>query len=309
MDRKEAELKKTIVTMSFRKDLENARQKVLALDSNIADTPNGKIEYLRSGKGVLILVSHGMTGGIDQGLGIVNNYIGHKYDIICVSRFWYLKTPLPEDGSPKAQADAYAHLLDHLGIDRVVIYGNSAGGTSAIRFALQYPERCKALMLHSSNVPGVLAPSPPKILMKTIFGSNVIYWLLATFFMKSMMSMFVSASLKKQLTKQQYVHVEDVFRSSLPVNLRTKGILNDGYVSNPDINAGYPFHEIQVPTLIIHAMDDPAAKFQGAQELAQQIPKATLVSFETGGHLTLGHEEEIKKVIADFVRTNTNNEN
>ena len=119
--------------------------------------------------------------------------------------------------------------------------------------------------------------------------------------------MFVSASLKKQLTKQQYGHVEDVFRSSLPVNLRTKGILNDGYVSNPDINAGYPFHEIQVPTLIIHAMDDPVAKFQGAQELAQQIPKATLVSFETGGHLTLGHEEEIKKVIADFVSTNANN--
>jgi len=293
--------------MSFKKDLENARKKVLALDSNIADTPNGKIEYLRSGKGVLILVSHGMTGGIDQGLGMVDNLIGHKYDIICVSRFGYLKTPLPEDASPKAQADVYAHLLDHLGIDSVVIYGNSAGGTSAIRFALQYPERCNGLILHSSNVPGILAPSPPKILMKIVFGSNVIYWLLTTFFIKIMMSMFVSASLKKRLTKQQYVHVKDVFRSSLPVNLRTKGILNDGYVSNPDINAGYPFHEIQVPTLIIHAMDDPVAKFPGAQELADKIPKATFLPFETGGHLTLGHEDEIKKVIADFVSTIADN--
>jgi pimeloyl-ACP methyl ester carboxylesterase len=295
---------KSIVTMSFRKDLENARKKVLALDSNIADTPHGKIEYLRSGKGVPILVSHGMTGGIDQGLGMVNDYIGHKYDIICVSRFGYLKTPLPKDASPKAQADAYAHLLDHLGIDNVMIYGNSAGGTSAIRFALQYPERCKALILHSSNVPGVLAPSPPKILMKIVFGSNVIYWLLTTFFIRIMMLMFVSASLQKHLTKQQYAHMKDVFRSSLPVNLRTKGILNDGYISNPDINAGYPFHEIQVPTLIIHAMDDPVAKFQGAQELAQQIPKATFMNFETGGHLTLGHEEEIKNSVAEFVSTN-----
>ncbi len=290
--------------MSFKKDLENARKKVLALDSNIADTPHGKIEYLRSGKGVPILISHGMTGGIDQGLGMVDNLIGHKYDIICVSRFGYLKTPLPEDARPKAQADAYAHLLDHLGIDRVVIYGNSAGGTSAISFALQYPERCMGLILHSSNVPGVLATSPPKIVMKIIFGSNVIYWLLTTFFLKIMMLMFVPASVKKQLTNEQYIHVKDVFRSSLPVSLRTKGILNDGYVSNPDINAGYPFHEIHVPTLIIHAMDDPVAKFPGAQELAQQIPEATFILFETGGHLTLGHEEEIKKIIADFVSTN-----
>jgi len=83
---KGSRIKKSIVTMSFRKDLENARKKVLALDSNIADTPQSKVEYLRSGKGVLILVSHGMTGGIDQGLGMVNDYIGHKYDIICVSR-------------------------------------------------------------------------------------------------------------------------------------------------------------------------------------------------------------------------------
>jgi pimeloyl-ACP methyl ester carboxylesterase len=304
VDRKEAELKKSIVTMSFRKDLENARKKVLALDSNIADTPHGKIEYVRSGKGVVILVSHGMTGGVDQGLGMVNDFIGHKYDIICVSRFGYLKTPLPEDGSPKAQADTYAHLLDHLGIDRVVIFGNSAGGTSAIRFALQYPQRCQALILHSSNVPGVLAPSPPKIVMKIIFGSNVIYWLLTTFFLNIMMLMFVHASVKNQLTKEQYIHVKDIFRSSLPVNLRTKGILNDGYVSNPDINAGYPFHEIRVPTLIIHAMDDPVAKFPGAQELAQQIPEDTFIPFETGGHLTLGHEEEIKKIIADFISTN-----
>ncbi len=55
-------------------------------------------------------------------------------------------------------------------------------------------------------------------------------------------------------------------------------------------------------------MDDPVAKFQGAQELAQQIPKATVIPFETGGHLTLGHEEEIKKVIADFISTNADNE-
>lgn len=140
--------------------------------------------------------------------------------------------------------------------------------------------------------------------MKIFFGSNFIYWLLTTFFIKIIMSMFVSAALKKQLTKQQYDHVKDVFRSSLPINLRTKGILNDGYVSNPDINAGYPFHEIRVPTLIIHAMDDPVAKFRGAQELAQQIPKSTFMPFETGGHLTLGHEDEIKKVIADFISTN-----
>jgi 4,5:9,10-diseco-3-hydroxy-5,9,17-trioxoandrosta-1(10),2-diene-4-oate hydrolase len=44
-------------------------------------------------------------------------------------------------------ADALAGLLDQLGIDRVHLVGNSLGGGTAVRFALNYPERAERLVL------------------------------------------------------------------------------------------------------------------------------------------------------------------
>ena len=44
-----------------------------------------------------------------------------------------------------------AKLLDHLGIDKAVVYGVSWGGYLVQRFALDYPERCAALVIDSSS--------------------------------------------------------------------------------------------------------------------------------------------------------------
>src|SRR5690606_14310531 len=52
-----------------------------------------------------------------------------------------------EDASPAAQADAHAALLDHLGIDRVVVLGVSAGSRSALELALRHRQRVAALIL------------------------------------------------------------------------------------------------------------------------------------------------------------------
>ena len=59
-------------------------------------------------------------------------------------------------------ADALAGLLDELGIDRVHLVGNSLGGGTAVRFALDHPERAGRLVLMG---PGglslnVFAPDP-----------------------------------------------------------------------------------------------------------------------------------------------------
>ena len=44
-------------------------------------------------------------------------------------------------------ADALAGLLDELGIERVHLVGNSLGGGTAVRFAINYPERARRLVL------------------------------------------------------------------------------------------------------------------------------------------------------------------
>ena len=55
---------------------------------------------------------------------------------------------------PADQADAYALLLDTLGIERAAVFGYSGGGPSAIQFAFRHAERTSALILLASALPG-----------------------------------------------------------------------------------------------------------------------------------------------------------
>jgi 4,5:9,10-diseco-3-hydroxy-5,9,17-trioxoandrosta-1(10),2-diene-4-oate hydrolase len=59
-------------------------------------------------------------------------------------------------------ADALAGLMDHLGIDKVHLIGNSLGGGTALRFAINYPKRAGRLVLMGPGglTLNVFAPDP-----------------------------------------------------------------------------------------------------------------------------------------------------
>ena len=58
--------------------------------------------------------------------------------------------PAPHQGGRREQSTALLELLDTLNIEKVYVLGASAGGTPAIRFALDNPERTAGLILLSS---------------------------------------------------------------------------------------------------------------------------------------------------------------
>jgi 2-hydroxy-6-oxonona-2,4-dienedioate hydrolase len=144
------------VYISYQRDIGQARERVL-LGSQIAETPCGSIEYAVAGEGPPVLVSHGSGGGFDQGMDFAAPLVRKGLRVIAMSRFGYLRTPLPADASAAAQADAHACLLDALNIRRAAIIGASAGAPSAMQFALRHPERTAALVL---LVPAAYVPRP-----------------------------------------------------------------------------------------------------------------------------------------------------
>jgi pimeloyl-ACP methyl ester carboxylesterase len=93
----------------------------LANPSWILETSYGPIEYAEAGNGPPVLVIHGAGGGFDQGLDIGEKLVRNGFRVIAPSRFGYLRTPLPQDASAAAQADAHAALLDALHIERCAV--------------------------------------------------------------------------------------------------------------------------------------------------------------------------------------------
>src|SRR5258708_39764879 len=128
---------------SYRHELGAAQARVSS-DSEVVDTPCGPIEYALIGKGAPVLLVHGAGGGFDQGLEFGRPLAEHGFTVIAMSRFGYLRTPLPGDASPTAQADAHACLLDALKLPGAAILGGSAGPPSGDGFLLVPPAQCSA---------------------------------------------------------------------------------------------------------------------------------------------------------------------
>ncbi len=289
----------------FRNDLAAGRAKLAGLHSRVYESTYGDVEYVLTGTGPTILISHGVTGGVDQGIELADMYVGQGYRFLHVSRFGYLESSMPAEPSAKLQAEVFDDLLTFLRIHRAFILGNSAGGPSAIHFAIDYPEKCSGMILVSSAVPGNTNPLPPKAFMNLVFASDYLYWCAVKLFAPNMMKMFVPKPVLKTLPPEEKMRLVDaILLSGLPISRRTAGVLFDTYRSNPSMDGDIPFEKIASPTLILHAVDDPAPPISGARLLAKRIPHCELVALETGGHLLLNHEHEIKETINRFVSRN-----
>src|SRR5689334_21400959 len=96
------------------------------------------LRYVSTGEGEAILSVHGGMGGLDQSLLLAKALLGDARDrrVVAVSRPGYPGTALERGASPEQQADLYARLLDDLGIDTAWVTAISAGGPSALQFAL-----------------------------------------------------------------------------------------------------------------------------------------------------------------------------
>jgi pimeloyl-ACP methyl ester carboxylesterase len=286
------------VALWFRHDMSQARARIAAQPTEIFQSRYGDVEYRVTGTGPAVLISHGITGGADQAEAIVTqwrNFQPDRYRFIYVSRFGYLRSDRPAGATARTQAAAYRDLLDHLGIGRVFVVGNSAGGPSAMWFAIDYPGRTNGLILLSSAVPG----QEPEYIPELVAKHDFIYWAAVKAAPGKLLGLLLPDSVIAGMSEtQKDFAIKNSFVASMPISERTDGILFDNKVTLPSMNQ-VPFEQIKPSTLIIQSTDDPR-EAAGGQEMAKRIPDSTLSGF-TGGHLMLGHETEIQQANAEFI--------
>lgn len=284
----------------YRHDLGVARHRVAA-DGLVVETACGPIEYVTFGEGAPVLMVHGAGGGYDQGL-LAARPFGDDFAWIVPSRFGYLGTPLPEDSSVEAQADAHACLLDALGVDRVGIVGLSAGGPSSLQFALRHPERCAALVMLSA-VSQADGPRPffEDLALRLMLTMDLPYWLMMTGARPTLVSALgVTREAQAGLSAENAALVSEALEIMLPISLRRAGILLD--MTLPDAVNQYPLGQIAAPTLVVHAEDDALVRFHHAEHTASAIPGASTVFVQTGGHFGYTFNSSVQSEVAAFLR-------
>ncbi len=278
----------------------------IAGQSEVIDLGGERIEYVQGGAGAPVLVVHGSGGGFDQGALIAGAVLGDGFHWVAPSRFGYLRSAMPPGASFEAQADAYARLLDHLGIRRTAVVALSQGGPSVLFFALKYPERVQSLVLLSCGVAASTDAAQAQAnrsgdRLKAIFRFDALYWAVSTVLRQPLMNLMgASDAVIAGLTPEQQQIVDQVIDFMNPVEPRFPGVELDNRAAMPDARiAG-----IRAPTVIVHATDDTLQLYRNAEFAAAHIPGARLLRFERGGHLLIAVEQpRIRDEIQAFIRS------
>ncbi len=274
--------------------------------SQIARISGGEIEYALTGQGTMVLVSHGTLGGYDQALAIAHLFTPEKFRFLAVSRAGYLRSAPTTGRTPQEQASSYAQLLDIEGIQATAVIGLSGGAPSAIKFAQEYPQRCRALVLISSIT--VTPPLPPffrlVVRMQDLMMKINPIWALV--YRYGLPLLVRSNGVHSRQVKQiwQDVHkqrvVQGIFHPITSASVRRAGVrLDDTQIQSLSAEAHLG---IGVPTFVCHAANDPLAPVSDATRLATSVPNAEYLEMIDGGHLFfVVHSEQVIPKIERFL--------
>ena len=112
--------------------------------------PDGGIYYEMTGTGPALVFAHGLGGNHlswFQQMPVFRD----RYTCITFSHRGFFPSDAPLN--PDAYADDLLALIDHLGLDRIIIVAQSMGGWTAVNFALAHPARLRAMVLASTSGP------------------------------------------------------------------------------------------------------------------------------------------------------------
>ncbi len=112
--------------------------------------PDGRIYYETTGSGPALVFAHGLGGNHLSWWQQVPAF-SDRFTCITFSHRGFFPSDAP--ANQDVYADDLLALIDHLGIEKIIIVAQSMGGWTAIDFALAYPDRLSAMVLASTSGP------------------------------------------------------------------------------------------------------------------------------------------------------------
>jgi pimeloyl-ACP methyl ester carboxylesterase len=287
------------------------------LSVEIVRTRCGPMEVALAGNGPAVLMLHGIPGSWRQCVPLAEDLVG-GFRVVLPSRPGYGRTPIATGRTYDEQAEAFAALLDALGIERYAVFGISGGGPGAIALAARQHERVTALVLacamvpHLMRVPGAmrfaLAPGIAEVLAPLMRRRDR---------RRIADEAHVDAQLQRSLTPQELVTMrrdpslrDELIRFSLSHQAAQAGLagLRNDFAQIAAANGnGRPAHApVTCPTLVLAGDADTVVSPAHAAYHADALPSADHVTFENAGHVfALTRRDECSALIRCFLERQT----
>ena len=109
----------------------------------------GNYSYIEVGEGNPIIILHGLMGGLSNFDGVTNFFSEKGYKVIIPELPVYTMSLLKTN--VKSFAKYLKEFVDFLGLDNVILLGNSLGGHIGLYHTKLYSEKVKALVITGSS--------------------------------------------------------------------------------------------------------------------------------------------------------------
>lgn len=242
------------------------------------------LEYVRHGDptGVPVIFLHGITDSWRSFEWMLPR-LASGIDAYAVSLRGHGGSGKPKQGyAPADFARDVEAFMDAVGLPSAVVAGHSMGSAVALRFALEYPFRTRALVLIGALAAWAPNPAVAEV-MRVVAAFD---WVNPAFAREFQLSTIASA-VPPELIE---VAVEESLRVPLHV---WKG----AFAGLAAADVSRELHRIVVPTLVIWGGKETFARRSEQDELIRGIRRARLLVYELAGHAV--HWDEPARVARD----------
>ncbi|MDB5351059.1 MAG: putative hydrolase or acyltransferase of alpha/beta superfamily [Planctomycetota bacterium] len=251
--------------------------------------------YRDIGQGLPVVFQHGLGGDVSIPCGLFSPPEGGRL-ISCDSRYHGETRPLGDPAKLNFDdiADDLLALLDHLGIDRVVVGGISMGAGLALNFAIRHPERTSGLIL--SRPAWLEEPFPENVRMFPIMAEFIrrLGW-------RDGLSAFKQSPTYAGVLRESSdsaTALVGMFENPRAEETVEKLDRIPQCCPSPDRDA---WRSIAVPTLILANQQDPIHPYAMGQTLAETIPGAELRELTPKCVDIVQHGADVQRHMTDFL--------
>jgi len=234
-----------------------------------------------------VVLLHGAGSNLKDMQLALGKRLGARHRLILVDRpgFGFSARKPRHGSSPEYQAAVLRDVLDRLGVDRAIVVGHSWGGSMALTFALDFPERVAGLVLIAAPThPGLWGMAKLNALLATPFG-----WLFAHTLALPFGSILIwpgsRTAFLPQRIPERYVKLTAAMLVLRPATLLANwadvGVL-DAFLAQ---QAGR-YGALTAPTVALAGDRDPLVPVEGhAMKLAAMTPAVRVEILPGFGHM------------------------
>jgi len=279
------------------------------MQSQIANTSMGPIEYTLLGSGPVVLVCHGTSSNC-YSVNESATLLEAGFAVLTPARPGDGDTPLRAGGSAAQAAEALVALLDCLQIRTCAVVAISGGGPTGVALAASHPQRVSHLALMEAITQTKDRVNEPAYQSQKAFYGPLhgMFWR-----MLGLISRLSPAGMARQTMSLFSTHDPDEALAHLTPNdiqsicrfyqgrSSRVGALNDlGHSVETET-----LHSIVAPTLVIHSREDKSVPFQHAEWSLAHIRNSRLCESGLTGHFYwVGPDyQRVSQELVSFLRS------